>query len=48
MFGLSICAFTAIIDKFLRAKRVKANRLARENLLGAAQGAVPAEKEVKA
>ena len=48
VFGLSICAFTAIIDKFLRAKRVKANRLARENLLGAAQGAVTAEKEVKA
>ena len=48
VFGLSICAFTAIIDKFLRAKRVKANRLARENLLGAAQSSVPAEKEVKA
>ena len=33
VFGLSICAFTAIIDAFQRARRVKANRLARENML---------------
>ena len=33
VYGLSICAFTAIIDRFQRAKRVKANKLARENLL---------------
>ncbi|MGN0818262.1 MAG: electron transport complex subunit RsxE [Candidatus Coproplasma sp.] len=35
VYGLSICAFTAIIDRFQRAQRVKANRLARENLLNA-------------
>lgn len=34
VYGLSICAFTAIIDTFERAKRVKSNRIARENLLG--------------
>ena len=33
VFGLSICAFTAIIDTFQRARRVKANKIARENLL---------------
>lgn len=33
VYGLSICAFTAVIDRFQRAKRVKANKLARENLL---------------
>lgn len=35
VYGLSICAFTAIIDTFQRSRRVKANRLARENLLNA-------------
>lgn len=34
VYGLSICAFTAIIDTFERAKRVKSNKIARENLLG--------------
>ena len=34
IYGLSICAFTAIIDTFQRSRRVKANKLARENLLG--------------
>lgn len=33
VYGLSICAFTAIIDCLQRNRRVKANRLARENLL---------------
>lgn len=33
IYGLSICAFTAIVDAFQRAKRVKANRLARKNML---------------
>lgn len=35
VYGLSICAFTAVIDTFQRARRVKANRLARENMLDA-------------
>ena len=45
VYGLSICAFTAIIDKFQRAKRVAANKLARENLLSSGATAV---EEVKA
>ncbi len=44
VFGLSICAFTAIIDKFQRAKRVKQNKLARENLLDAGNAARTAEE----
>ena len=50
VYGLSICAFTAIIDKFQRAKRVKANKLARENLLNtsADRPAMAAVEEVKA
>ncbi len=48
IFGLSICAFTAIIDNFQRAKRVKANKLARENLLGADEAGNQTVEEVKA
>ena len=33
IYGLSIAVFTYIIDGFERARRVKANKLARENLL---------------
>ncbi len=44
VFGLSICAFTAIIDKFQRASRVKQNKLARENLLDAGNAARTAEE----
>jgi electron transport complex protein RnfE len=33
VFGLSIAVFTYIIDNFMRAKRVKENKLARESLL---------------
>ncbi len=48
VFGLSICAFTAIIDAFQRAGRVKANKLARENMLGAGEAAAQTAGEVKA
>ena len=48
VFGLSICAFTAIIDSFQRAGRVKANKLARENMLGAGEAAAQTAGEVKA
>lgn len=41
IYGLSICAFTAIVDKFTQAKRVKANRIARENMLGSDGKAQP-------
>ena len=44
VYGLSICAFTAIIDKFQRARRVKQNKLARENLLDAGNAARTAEE----
>lgn len=47
VFGLSICAFTAIIDAFQRAGRVKANKLARENMLGAGEAAAQTAGEVK-
>lgn len=33
VFGLSIAVFTFVVDKFMRNKRVKENKLARENLL---------------
>ncbi len=33
IYGLSIALFTYIMDKFLRSRRVKENKLARENLL---------------
>ncbi len=49
IFGLSIAVFTYIIDVFMRSRRVKANKLARENLLDmqpAAETAV-AKEEVK-
>lgn len=48
IFGLSICAFTAIIDAFQRAKRIKANKLARENLLGTDETGNQTVEEVKA
>ena len=48
IFGLSICAFTAIIDNFQRAKRVKANKIARENLLGTDEAGNQTVEEVKA
>lgn len=40
VYGLSIAAFTAIIDKFQTANRVKHNRLERQNLLGGEAQAV--------
>lgn len=49
IFGLSIAVFTYIIDVFMRSRRVKANKFARENLLDmqpAAETAV-AKEEVK-
>ncbi len=33
VYGLCIAGFTSVIDAFMRAKKVKANKLARENLL---------------
>lgn len=33
VYGLSIALFTYIIDKFMRTRRVRANKIARENLL---------------
>ncbi|HIU80511.1 MAG TPA: electron transport complex subunit RsxE [Candidatus Coproplasma excrementipullorum] len=48
IFGLSICAFTAVIDSFQRAKRVKANKIARENLLGTDESGNQTVEEVKA
>ena len=33
IYGLSIALFTYILDVFMRNRRVKENRLARENLL---------------
>lgn len=48
IFGLSICAFTAVIDSFQRAKRVKANKIARENLLGTDEAGNQTVEEVKA
>ena len=33
VYGLSIALFTYIIDVFQRSRRVKANKIARENLL---------------
>lgn len=38
VYGLSIALFTYIIDVFQRARRVKANAIARENLLDAKKG----------
>ena len=35
VYGLSIAGFVAVIDTFQRARRVKVNKLARENLLNA-------------
>ncbi len=43
VYGLSIAAFTTIIDVFQRSRRVKVNALARENLFGAK----PDEKTVQ-
>ncbi len=37
IYGLSIAVFTYIIDCFERSRRVKANKLARSNMLGEAQ-----------
>lgn len=33
VYGLCIAGFTSVIDAFMRAKKVKTNKLARENLL---------------
>ena len=49
VYGLSIALFTYIIDVFQRARRVKVNRIARENLLDAKNAdtaAEPAEANV--
>lgn len=49
IYGLSIALFTYIIDVFMRSRRVKENRLARENLLDKnpeGGAAVEAAKEV--
>lgn len=37
VYGLSIAVFTYIIDVFMRSRRVKENKLARENLLDSEQ-----------
>lgn len=52
IYGLSIAVFTYIMDVFMRSRRVKENRLARENLLdmnpdGGAKELAEAAKEVK-
>jgi len=50
VYGLSIALFTYIIDVFQRARRVKVNRIARENLLDAKNAdtaAEPAEANVR-
>ncbi len=49
IYGLSIALFTYIIDVFMRSRRVKENRLARENLLDKnpeGGAAIEAAKEV--
>lgn len=50
VYGLSIAVFTYVLDVFQRSRRVKENRLARENLLDMnpdrAQAGEPAAKEV--
>ena len=49
IYGLSIALFTYILDVFMRSRRVKENRLARENLLDKnpeGGAAVEAAKEV--
>lgn len=49
IYGISIALFTYIIDVFMRSRRVKENRLARENLLDKnpeGGAAVEAAKEV--
>lgn len=33
VYGIAIAVFTYVIDAFERSRRVKANKLARENLL---------------
>lgn len=50
IYGLSIALFTYIMDIFMRSRRVKENRLARENLLDRnpeGGAAIEAAKEVK-
>lgn len=50
IYGLSIAVFTYIMDVFMRSRRVKENRLARENLLDKnpeGGAAIEAAKEVK-
>ena len=50
IYGLSIAVFTYIMDVFMRSRRVKENRLARENLLDKKPeggAAIEAAKEVK-
>lgn len=44
VYGLSIAAFTYVIDKFMRAQRVKQNKIARENLLDSEQVEAAQEK----
>lgn len=46
IYGLSIALFTYIIDTFQRARRVKVNKLARENLLAKRGAQDAATKEV--
>lgn len=46
VYGLSIAVFTYCMDTFLRAKRVKANAVARENLLDTGNAAGADAKEV--
>lgn len=50
VYGLSIAVFTYIIDTFQRARRVKVNKVARENLLdkNGAQTTASENKEVQA
>ena len=46
IYGLSICAFTAIVDKFTQAKRIKANKLARENMLDGEKNTQPVGEDM--
>lgn len=50
IYGLSIAVFTYIIDTFMRSRRVKSNKLSRENLLdrdGAVVGEAATAKEAE-
>ncbi len=48
IYGLSIAVFTYIMDTFRRARRVKANKISRENLLDKQEAPAEGKKEVEA